>query len=255
MSSAFDVSNLLQNINILAATAAAASAATLTIYKLVLNIRKNRELEQDASATTLIPRKGVRESLTRHSLFRTLLRMRSTIINRLDLGSEVRTALFKDIMVHKIDVWAEKLLKQAEIIDGKCSKECNGDCVMEALDLVKYNKDILAEGIDHYSCYFESDPGYTDDEKQMLRYSVNLFNSQHSAAVATVTGVIDSIVTNARYGYCAKMYQADILSAYEIGMKMMLDQTCKALSGCNGFYTNKTFRLRSYSIPAWKDKL
>jgi hypothetical protein len=251
----FSLANVAQNIILIGTTISVTVAATLSIIKLFKKIEKIRNIKLAATRGTIVPDETHKEKLLDHSLFKSLLRLRSVVVSSLDCGHPVKTEVFRDIMIHKIDTWANLLIKQATVIDCRCKKDCRGLCSMSALSLVRYNRDLLQEGLSEYSTYFETDPSYSDNEKEILRYSVKLFNSFHASAVGAVQGTIDSVITNSKYGYCAKWYQADIFSAFEIGMKMMLNQTNKALVSCNGYFKDKEFRLRSHPLPNWKEKL
>ena len=251
----FDISYLLQTIGVFAATITASVGATLSVYKFYEKIKRDHAKEKASTARSFVPVDAHKKSLNNHSIFHTLLRMRSVILTSLDFSSQIRTEVFKNIMIKKIDTWADLLLSQASEIDKRCVKDCKGHCSMTAIDLVRHNKQILEEGFNTYNTYFMSDPAYNDEEREILKYAIKIFNDFHAPAVGSVNGTIDSIITNSQYGYCAKIYQADIFSAYEIGMKMMLNQSTKALATCNGYFNDKEFRVRSYPAPSWKHRI
>jgi len=225
----------------------------LLIYKTILKIkdRKNPPIPDNIIAGSVYLK-----SLTKHTLFASLKRIRATIKNRLDMGSEVKTKIFRDIMMHKIDTWGNKLLYQAERVDKACNPDCTGSCRISIADLIRYNDNLLEEGMESYGNYFVNNPDYTEEEKEVLKYSMASFNNQNLIAVGMISEIIKSVLYNSKYGYCAKAYQSDIFTAYEIGMKLMLSQSVKALEQTNGFYIDKKFGDKTYSDePEWVIKL
>jgi hypothetical protein len=85
-----------------------------------------------------------KESLIGHSLFKTLFFHRNIVLNKFSLDNDIKTRVFKDILIHKIDIWGETLLKLARDIDLLCMKDCEGlKCVIPVRDLIEKNKMVL----------------------------------------------------------------------------------------------------------------
>ena len=240
-----DIQSVLTILKYLFGVMLTAALTVKTIYKI-----KELKMKTSAGDQGLVPLDAHSKTLRQHTLFKSLVRIRRTVKNKLDLGSSVRTAVFKDIMVKKVDVWGKLLMNQACFIDRNCKASCGHACAVPLVDLMNHNEHLVQDGIDIYTFYYIDDVTYSPEDKEILGHAVASFNKQHHLAVGMVLETINSIRHNSQYGYCAKAFQSDIFNAYEIGMKIMLNQSVKALEKSNGFYDNKKFEERTYADKA-----
>lgn len=194
-----------------------------------------------------------KESLIGHSLFKTLFYHRNIVLNKFCLDSETKTRVFKDILIHKIDVWGEVLLKLAREIDVTCLKECNGSsCVIDVRDLIEKNKNVLQNGCLEYTTYFSKSKEYSEEEKIQLKYAMDRFNEFHEHNVEYVIHTIEAINTNSKYTNCTKTLQSYVFTAYESSFNNMIHDAEKSLVVINGFFKDKKFKEKSYSkFPEW----
>jgi len=237
---------VLDNVNYLSTVILSVLIVIKTALAIYTKFFKKYKDPAEEDGIGMIPNPAAMSSLTKHPVFSSLKRLRRTVFHHLEMGTPTKTDVYRDILMHKIDVWGQRLYNQALEVDGRCDHNCNGTCTMLLTDLVEYNKRMLEEGIDEYSNYFRGDESYTEQEREVLAHSMKALNGQHAIAVSIVEHTIDSIMHNSKYGYCAKSYQADIFTAYEIGMKMLLFQSVKALEKSNGFYNDKSFTPRTF---------
>lgn len=213
------------------------------IVVLLQKIKKFKKLESVLAS---------KESLIGHPLFKSLYYHRNIILYKFNLNEPTKTNIFKDILINKIDVWGNELLLFARQIDKMCKQPCIGDkCVISMIDLIEMNRRLLNDSILKYSTYFNNDE-YTEEEKDVLRYALEKFNSFHAHNIEYVIRTIDAISTNSKYTECTKTLQSYVFTAYECAMNNMIHEAESSLSLINGYFNGKKFTTRKYSkYPDW----
>lgn len=197
------------------------------------------------------------DALRNHSLFRTLIMFRLIVLQKFRLADPIKTKIFKDILINKIDVWGFLLSKLAKDIDERCDKSCQGkQCKVSVGTLYELNTDVFNTGCHEYETYFENDKNYSREEKEVLRHAMTLFSEHHKSNVCFVEKSIGAIVVNSKYTSCAKILQSQILTAYESAFNNTIHDIEKAMNDANGWFKDKTFEKKNYSfVPEWTKKI
>ena len=222
------------------------SALVTTFVSIFVFIQRNRikKMEYALASTRL---------LIAHPVFGVLKELRRVVTYEFKLKTDNRTNVFRDLLVHKLDIWGELLTKLTKKVDYVCRKDCYGNnCHMDVNDLYDLNREILEFGMDRHTRYFHNDTSYTPEEKEMLGFAMDHFISYHSPNVLMLKNSIEAILTNARYTKCSKTLQSSILTSYQTAFNTMLHNVEESLVKINGFFDDKTFHKRKYSpIPSW----
>ena len=208
----------------------------LTIIKIVQSLRNlgNKEF---------VPLKGSHAPLVKHSLLtRTIPQYTQILYNMFRLGSETKTNLFRDILIHQMDAYQKFIRIQAEYIDSKCKVNCTGGtCVVTLEDLVEHNKKVLDQIISEYSGFYSIEPGYSENEKQLLHHGIALLEQSNASHISIIRHAIAAMTANAKYTSCSKVLQASVFSAYETAIHCMLYNLETSLGQANGYFKDKSY--------------
>jgi hypothetical protein len=193
-----------------------------------------------------------KQTLIGHSLFKSLYHHRNIVLYKFNLNDINKTNIFKDILIHQIDIWGNELLSFARRIDKTCNPVCSSSkCLIQMTDLIEQNRRLLNDGVLRYSSFFNNDE-YTEEEKDMLRYAIDKFNIYHAHNMEYIIKTIEAITTNSKYTECAKTLQSYVFTAYECAMNNMIHEAENSLQVINGYFTGKEFIARKYSkYPEW----
>lgn len=210
---------------------------------LILTILKIVQLVRNMGTKTFTPLKSSTISLTRHSLLTTTIpRYLHILYNMFRLESEVKTNLFRDILIHQILAYRKHIILQAEYIDKKCHTSCSGRaCTVNLEDLVERNKSILEHIIAEYSGFYSTEPGYTENEKQQLHYGLSLLAESNASHMSIIKYAISAMTANAKYTSCSKVLQSAVFSAYETAIHCMLYNLEISLGKANGYFKDKEY--------------
>lgn len=175
----------------------------------------------------------VMPKLKEHPFFERMKVLRSSVLFSFELKNKGKEAIFRDILVHKLDIFIEKMWQV-------CLKLDESDESMSDTAFYNYVTDNFREALKEFSKYYEAE-GYTEDEKVCIGIVLQKFNKWNNSRMQCIMNSID-LIASSQFFTTSTLKMASILDMMLGQFVDTINDAQLTLNELNGDLKGLTFK-------------